>query len=113
MMIVCGNLQCKYRGSTGGFCQLPYTFLNQFGQCSIWFDKNGLLYRVPRYPIDPEPVKEESLDEDPNLKEEITYEEDKEEDISVEQVKEDNDGNRHSHEDVLHTDTESGSTETV
>ena len=50
--VVC-NKDCKYRKAV--FCGRDFTMLNQFGQCDIWFNKNGQMRMVPNYPAEPEP----------------------------------------------------------
>lgn len=50
--VVC-NRDCKYRKAV--FCGKDFVMLNQFGQCDIWFDKNGRMRMVPAYPAEPEP----------------------------------------------------------
>lgn len=38
MNVVCGQA-CKYKKSV--YCGLDFVMLNDFGQCSIWFNKSG------------------------------------------------------------------------
>lgn len=46
MNVICGK-PCKYKKAV--FCGLEYTMLNQFGQCLVWFDRNGGVRRFPEY----------------------------------------------------------------
>ena len=50
--IVC-NKDCQYRKAV--FCGKDFVMLNSFGQCDIWFNKNGQMRMVPNYPAEPEP----------------------------------------------------------
>ena len=50
--VVC-NKKCQYRKAV--FCGKDFVMLNQFGQCDIWFNKNGQMRMVPNYPAEPEP----------------------------------------------------------
>ena len=50
--VVC-NKNCQYRKAV--FCGKDFVMLNQFGQCDIWFNKNGQMRMVPNYPAEPEP----------------------------------------------------------
>ena len=50
--VVC-NKNCQYRRAV--FCGKDFVMLNQFGQCDIWFNKNGQMRMVPNYPAEPEP----------------------------------------------------------
>ena len=50
--VVC-NKDCQYRRAV--FCGKDFVMLNQFGQCDIWFNKNGQMRMVPNYPAEPEP----------------------------------------------------------
>lgn len=47
MTIVCSNKSCKYRKAV--FCGSPFVGINQFGQCLVWFDRNGNRRAVPDY----------------------------------------------------------------
>lgn len=74
MSVVC-NKPCKYRKAT--FCGLEYTMLNQFGQCVVWFDKNGGMRLAPEYRFDGnqkrnamEMKKQASVERSENLAEE-------------------------------------------
>ena len=50
--IVC-NKDCQYRKAV--FCGKDFVMLNSFGQCDIWFNKNGQMRMVPNYSAEPEP----------------------------------------------------------
>ena len=50
--VVC-NKNCQYRKAV--FCGKDFVMLNSFGQCDIWFNKNGQMRMVPNYPAEPEP----------------------------------------------------------
>ena len=50
--VVC-NKDCQYRRAV--FCGKDFVMLNQFGQCDIWFNKNGQMRMVPNYSAEPEP----------------------------------------------------------
>lgn len=64
MNVVCSR-PCKYRKAV--FCGLTFTMLNQFGQCLVWFDRNGNVRMAPDYRYDAAPeqndVKEEKENE--------------------------------------------------
>ena len=47
MTIVCSNKFCKYRKAV--FCDSAFVGINQFGQCLVWFDRNGNRRRSPDY----------------------------------------------------------------
>ena len=53
--IKCGNRNCKYLG--GLFCGNEFAFLNQYGQCKVWFDDNGQFRGQPLYPSDGKPIE--------------------------------------------------------
>lgn len=44
--VVC-NKECKYREAV--YCGLDFTMLNQFGQCVIWFNRDGSQRYQPDY----------------------------------------------------------------
>lgn len=50
--VIC-NKDCQYRKAV--FCGKDFVMLNSFGQCDIWFNKNGQMRMVPNYPAEPEP----------------------------------------------------------
>ena len=56
MTIICSNKSCKYRKAV--FCGRAFVGINQFGQCLVWFDKEGRLRAVPNYKDDIEEKKE-------------------------------------------------------
>ena len=57
MTIVCSR-PCKYRKAA--FCGRTFTGINQFGQCLVWFNRNGNARTVPDYKNDTEEEKEAS-----------------------------------------------------
>lgn len=44
--VVC-NKECKYRKAV--YCGFDFTMLNQFGQCVIWFNRDGSQRYQPDY----------------------------------------------------------------
>lgn len=56
--IVCENRSCMYNG--GWFCKNDFIFLNQIGQCKIWFNDNGTLRAEPLYPAEKSPPSQNS-----------------------------------------------------
>ena len=54
--IVCKREGCKFK--KGNFCRREITFINEFGECDIFFDKrNGQLRRSPFYEVGEEPYE--------------------------------------------------------
>lgn len=51
--VVCNMGQCPYRSSV--FCKRETVMINRFGQCEVWFDKNGGMRPVPFIPPEAEP----------------------------------------------------------
>ncbi len=52
--VVCKREGCKFK--KGNFCRRAITFLNEFGECDIFFDKrNGQLRMAPLYDAGEEP----------------------------------------------------------
>lgn len=46
--IVCSNKTCKYnKGGIG--CDRDFVMVTMFGQCSIWYNKNGSVRQTPDY----------------------------------------------------------------
>lgn len=46
--IVCGIPNCKYKNG-GVYCGNDFTCLNNYGQCEIWYFKNGQPRPQPYY----------------------------------------------------------------
>lgn len=44
--VIC-NKNCKYRKAV--YCGLDFTMLNDFGQCVVWFNRDGNLRVKPDY----------------------------------------------------------------
>ena len=48
MGTICGNERCKFINKTTHMCIRDFTILNQFGQCTEWFNKQGIPLQMHR-----------------------------------------------------------------
>lgn len=52
--ITCRNRGCKFL--RGLFCGNDFVFLNQYGQCKVWFNNDGQFRGQPLYPSEAKPI---------------------------------------------------------
>lgn len=77
--VVCKRENCKFK--KGNFCRREITFINEFGECDIFFDRrNGQMRVSPLYDIGEEPSKPHDVMEHQSPQQIQTAEETKEND---------------------------------